>query len=240
MQKGVNYIILFLALAQMARADAYEDFKKSFQTAFGYKNISFTVSVKMFNTLTDKKPQLQLQCYSIKKENNYFSSFMGKTTIFNFLTKELVEVNDRDKTITFSIIQEKTKPDTLLLPKSAKMSFQADTSFATNGLFTYLEKGPDVTVIEIKPPKSSPYKSVRISIDNKTYLFKKIEYFPRKQEEVNNYEHIVIDYSFDISGKVSDDVFKVNKYISRKGLEVKPKPSYAAYTIKNQMKPNKK
>jgi hypothetical protein len=233
-------MVLFALWAFAANADAWDDLKKSFTTVYTSKNISFEVDVKMYNSLVDKSPQLNINCSSYKKDKNFYSSFMGRITICNYQTKEMMEVDENHKTIIYSIIPESHKTDTIKLPKSSSRLLHLDTSFLTNSKATYLERTSSSTIIEIKPSSTSPYKSIQITLDSKSYLLKKIEYFPKKQENSVYYEHVVVDYRFNTSGLISDDIFKTHKYISRKGNEVKLKPAYLSYKLKNQLKPNKK
>jgi outer membrane lipoprotein-sorting protein len=225
------------------RADAMDDLKKSIEFLSKYENLTFKVDVKMYAKVQDKIPQMSAICNSVKKGKNYYANFMGRTTIYNYQTMEILEISDPTKTMIYSEIPRDSKIDTVNLNlgnNKAQSIFKFDTTSVAGGKASYKLNNDKVIVIELKPGKESPYKSMQFTIDKKNMQFRRLEYFLKGDEKSQSMEYIDIEYSFNSNAKISDDIFNIKKYVTKKGDTISPKKAYLNYKVKKQLAPNNK
>lgn len=234
--KKIIFIVVFFSITFSVYSDEWADLNKVFGKMYSLESFSFSLEVKLYKKNSDLKPELDYKGEARKKGKNFFSSIMGKSVMYNEITKELLHINDDSKTIVYS---KNLNKDTLKkMSLTQKQVFQLDSAMFANCSARYLSNADNLISIEFTTTKNSKYKNIIIEIDPKTFLLKKVTYYPNAKNGSLEYSKVEISYSnFSINENIEVSYFDTEKYVSVNGNDVKLKPAYKNYKLVNQLKP---
>lgn len=234
--------ILFIIvsfLGCIARATAWDDIHKCFDGIYHLPSFSFSFEFSMYKAAGDKTAAEAYTGEAVKEGKNYYSSFMGRSVIYNDANKDLVYINDNSKTLIYSTsVQDKKSASP---QPTTKDLLQLDSAIFANATAEYIQNDASALIIEIRPKNSPAYKSIIIEISPADFMLKRVAYTMKKQDGYTFFDHMEVRYTHFTSSAAAvhkkESIFDTRRFLSIRGKEVTAEGPYKKYKLINQLKP---
>ncbi len=195
------------------------------------KSFQMNIEIKSFTTAADTKPLFDYKGRAVSSEGNYYTSIMGRTTIFN--KRSVLLVDDKQKIILYKKNKKDAKAQNGF--SIAKLD-SAMVLAGKNVQVKYLLNSAEEKRIQIAYKNSLIDKlELAINPDNNT-IVQVVYYYNTENPEFNNSAaKVTVDYSDIVLNKpIADSYFSENKFITIKKNKITPLNNYAKYQVVDQ------
>jgi hypothetical protein len=225
--------LTFLLCNTIHAKDWKEDMKKLNNTYVSSQSFEMNVNVNMFEHGGDAKPMMSYSGKVAKTKNCYYSSMSGRTTVVNPTCSVLID--ERQKMILYTTRPPKEKDK---VKADVYQSMNLDSAVMSKAEVHYLTGGTDEICLEVKG-KGLSSQRMDIYIDSRNYTLKRIVLFYSDEEaKKSKMSKVVIEYSqTKLNNPIAASLFSENKYIVKKGSEIKPSDAFKKYQLVDESKP---
>ncbi|MPN33750.1 hypothetical protein SDC9_181241 [bioreactor metagenome] len=194
------------------------DLARKYSTALSYQ---IQMNVKMHSEKKDSVPIQSFTAILIKSGRLFYREAFDQIVV---LTKDGVALLIDKSNLNIQM----EKPDNE--PIETPVSSLSDEKMAYN----LISSTDGETVIETGAVPAFNIEKIRITVDNKTELISKVEYYYQDSEEIV-FRKVVVDFlSTSLNSKQDDSVFELKKYVKKAKGDYFGTGSYTGYKVEKR------
>lgn len=193
-------------------------------------SFSMNVQVQSYNLVSDITPQLNYKGKVASSKNNYYTSIMGKTSLYTQQCALLVD--SKQKIILYQ------KNDGSRIPQGGFSIAQLDSAFILMGKnmsVKYLVNTASEKRLQLSY-KDNMLSKVELSINPETNTITQLVYYYNTKHPAagNSAEKVVVSYTgVELNKNIDNSLFSEKKYVTVKKNKVVPAQAYASYKLIN-------